>query len=188
MYGEDDDCDGEIDEGVLNACGECGGLPSQDLCDNQDNDCDGRVDEECEISGGETSGGETSGGETSGGEMSGGETSGGEMSGGEMSGGEMSGGETTGGETSGGETSGGEMSGGTNDEVTVIIGGQEGELDILEEDGGNQDNDDEGDRGGTSTSGCASATGDLHHMSGLIIAFWLSIGFIITRLRDREYL
>ena len=55
-------------------------------------------------------------------------------------------------------------------------------------DGGNQDNDDEGDRGGTSTSGCASATGDLHHMSGLIIAFWLSIGFIITRLRDREYL
>ncbi len=196
--GEDDDCDGEIDEGVLNACGECGGLPSQDLCDNQDNDCDGRVDEECEISGGETSGGETSGGETSGGEMSGGEmsggemsggeTSGGEMSGGEMSGGEMSGGETTGGETSGGETSGGEMSGGTNDEVTVIIGGQEGELDILEEDGGNQDNDDEGDRGGTSTSGCASATGDLHHMSGLIIVFWLSLGFIITRLRDREYL
>ncbi len=40
----DNDCDGEIDEGVLNACGECGPLP-EEICDEIDNDCDGEIDE-----------------------------------------------------------------------------------------------------------------------------------------------
>ena len=43
--GLDNDCDGEIDEGQLNACGECG--PEDfDICDGIDNDCNGLVDED----------------------------------------------------------------------------------------------------------------------------------------------
>ena len=42
--GEDDDCDGRTDEGALNACGACGDVP-QETCDGQDNDCDGQTDE-----------------------------------------------------------------------------------------------------------------------------------------------
>jgi hypothetical protein len=41
----DNDCDGEVDEGLRNACGHCG-APLPDLCDGQDNDCDGEVDED----------------------------------------------------------------------------------------------------------------------------------------------
>ncbi len=46
--GEDDSCDGEIDEGVSNACGGCGEVDAEEVCgDGIDNDCDGRVDEGC---------------------------------------------------------------------------------------------------------------------------------------------
>ncbi len=40
----DNDCDGQTDEGTLNACGACGDVPGE-LCDGRDNDCDGQTDE-----------------------------------------------------------------------------------------------------------------------------------------------
>lgn len=42
---EDDDCDGQIDEGQLNLCGECGVIPAE-ACNNYDDDCDGTTDED----------------------------------------------------------------------------------------------------------------------------------------------
>jgi len=42
---EDDDCDGEIDEGQLNDCGECGIIPSEE-CNGIDDNCDGDTDED----------------------------------------------------------------------------------------------------------------------------------------------
>ncbi len=42
----DDNCDGQVDEGVRNQCGECGPVPVE-ICDLLDNDCDGAVDEGC---------------------------------------------------------------------------------------------------------------------------------------------
>ena len=42
--GEDDDCDGEIDEGLVNSCGECGPQP-EEVCNTLDDDCDDRIDE-----------------------------------------------------------------------------------------------------------------------------------------------
>ena len=42
--GRDDDCDGAIDEGTVNDCGACGRLPIE-VCNGQDDDCDGRTDE-----------------------------------------------------------------------------------------------------------------------------------------------
>jgi hypothetical protein len=45
--GVDDDCDGEADEGLINACGICGPVPPE-LCDGLDNDCDGAIDDGCE--------------------------------------------------------------------------------------------------------------------------------------------
>ena len=41
----DDDCDGEIDEGQLNVCQECGIIPAEE-CNDYDDDCDGQTDEE----------------------------------------------------------------------------------------------------------------------------------------------
>jgi hypothetical protein len=42
---EDDDCDGEIDEGQLNDCNECGIVPSEE-CNGFDDNCDGDTDED----------------------------------------------------------------------------------------------------------------------------------------------
>jgi len=42
--GTDDNCNNQIDEGVLNACGKCGAVPTE-ICDGKDNDCDGSTDE-----------------------------------------------------------------------------------------------------------------------------------------------
>ncbi|GAB4291635.1 MAG: hypothetical protein Kow0090_05230 [Myxococcota bacterium] len=42
--GMDNDCNGEIDNGVKNACGGCGEVPAE-VCDGRDNDCDGAVDD-----------------------------------------------------------------------------------------------------------------------------------------------
>lgn len=43
--GEDDNCDGNVDEGVKNACGECGEVP-EELCNGLDDDCDRIADED----------------------------------------------------------------------------------------------------------------------------------------------
>lgn len=42
--GEDNDCDGVIDEGTRNRCGYCG-VEFEERCDGEDNDCDGSIDE-----------------------------------------------------------------------------------------------------------------------------------------------
>ena len=42
--GVDDDCDGETDEGLTNACGRCGDAPPE-VCNGVDDDCDGATDE-----------------------------------------------------------------------------------------------------------------------------------------------
>ncbi|MBM4320231.1 MAG: terpene cyclase/mutase family protein, partial [Deltaproteobacteria bacterium] len=41
--GKDNDCDGQVDEGQLNACGRCGPVP-RERCNGEDDNCDGRVD------------------------------------------------------------------------------------------------------------------------------------------------
>ncbi len=45
--GRDEDCDGQVDEGLVNACGACGPL-DREVCDLLDNDCDGEVDEDAD--------------------------------------------------------------------------------------------------------------------------------------------
>jgi RHS repeat-associated protein len=46
--GLDNDCDGQTDEGVKNACGECGPVPTE-VCDNGiDDNCNGVTDEDCD--------------------------------------------------------------------------------------------------------------------------------------------
>jgi len=54
----DDDCDGLVDEGQTNACGECGAAPRErcdgpvgDFGNGLDDDCDGQIDETCDCSG-----------------------------------------------------------------------------------------------------------------------------------------
>ncbi len=47
---EDNDCDGDIDEGLLNRCGDCTPPDDQlvEICgDGLDNDCNGQIDENC---------------------------------------------------------------------------------------------------------------------------------------------
>jgi MYXO-CTERM domain-containing protein len=55
--GQDDDCDGRIDEGTLNACGFCDDV-EVDVCDGADNDCDGQIDEDATCPNGECVNGE----------------------------------------------------------------------------------------------------------------------------------
>ena len=43
--GVDDDCDSAVDEGALNACGQCGDVPAE-ACNGRDDDCDGAVDDD----------------------------------------------------------------------------------------------------------------------------------------------
>ncbi len=47
--GFDNDCDGQTDEGLANACGVCGATPDE-VCNGLDDDCDGQTDEQVEIS------------------------------------------------------------------------------------------------------------------------------------------
>jgi hypothetical protein len=42
--GSDNNCNGQVDEGVVNACGTCGPAP-EEVCDGTDNNCNGQVDE-----------------------------------------------------------------------------------------------------------------------------------------------
>jgi len=44
----DNDCDGDIDEGLLNACGLCG-QSEVDMCNGLDDDCDGETDEDASV-------------------------------------------------------------------------------------------------------------------------------------------
>jgi hypothetical protein len=48
--GEDDDCDGVVDETARNVCNGCGGL-ADEVCDGVDQDCDGVVDESARCAG-----------------------------------------------------------------------------------------------------------------------------------------
>ncbi|OGQ08594.1 MAG: hypothetical protein A3G32_02250 [Deltaproteobacteria bacterium RIFCSPLOWO2_12_FULL_40_28] len=43
--GTDNNCDGQIDEGVKNSCGTCGDAPTE-ICNGVDDDCDGTTDED----------------------------------------------------------------------------------------------------------------------------------------------
>lgn len=43
----DNDCDGDVDEGLVNACGMCGPVPAE-MCNGIDDDCDGQIDEDTE--------------------------------------------------------------------------------------------------------------------------------------------
>ncbi|MFT5991327.1 MAG: streptogramin lyase [Flavobacteriales bacterium] len=48
--GLDNDCDGDVDEGVRNRCGQCGLPDPIELCNGLDDDCDGVIDEGVRLS------------------------------------------------------------------------------------------------------------------------------------------
>jgi len=48
--GYDNDCDGQTDEGLRNACGDCLDDDLTEVCDGEDNDCDGQTDEDVDLS------------------------------------------------------------------------------------------------------------------------------------------
>jgi hypothetical protein len=43
--GADNDCDGQTDEGLLNACGSCGSAVPAEVCNGKDDDCNGTTDD-----------------------------------------------------------------------------------------------------------------------------------------------
>ena len=49
--GVDNDCDGDVDEGTLNACGQCGPVPVE-TCNDVDDDCNGQIDDGLPVCGG----------------------------------------------------------------------------------------------------------------------------------------
>ncbi len=48
--GFDNDCDGKTDEGLLNACGQCGPVPKE-ICNGIDDNCNGQTDETAALDG-----------------------------------------------------------------------------------------------------------------------------------------
>ncbi|MCB9786318.1 MAG: hypothetical protein H6744_06435 [Deltaproteobacteria bacterium] len=56
--GLDEDCDGETDEGLMNPCGGCGPTPAE-VCNGLDDDCDGATDEADDMVPGTTCGTQT---------------------------------------------------------------------------------------------------------------------------------
>ena len=160
--GYDNDCDGDVDEGVTNACGECGPVP-EESCDGKDNDCDGDVDEGCPVEGEET-GGEEGAEEETGGEEGAEEETGGEEGAEEETGGEEGAEEETGGEEGAEEETGGEE--GAEEETGGEEGAEEetgGEEGAEEETGGEEGAEEEtgGEEGAEEESGGEEATTEL---------------------------
>jgi len=140
--GYDNNCDGTVDEGVKNACGQCGPVP-EEVCDGNDNDCDGEVDEGCPVEGQEGAGEDGSGEEGAEEEGAGEEGAEEEGAGDEGAGDEGAGDEGSGEEGAGEEGAGEEGAGdeGAGDEGAGEDGaGEEGAGDEGAEEEGDEEN------------------------------------------------